>query len=338
MGLWTQLTGHVPQFDALATKVHPELALTLRSYLLWSPTLIDVDGLAAHLSLGRQDAIGLLLNAASVGAVEFRFESVCPSCKAPHQASEHLRDIGTKGTCMDCQKTYYNVLDSNLVVYFTLHPSVGGKRLIRDLTKSVPASDVINTTEFRQLFGGNVLLPGKGLAIGSVTLMFTDIYESTATFTRRGDLDAFRLVRDHFDLLFDLIKRHNGTIVKTIGDAVMAVFPRPQDAVACALKVREEFDAFNARADVSGDSHLKIGIHEGPSIVVTLNRILDYFGTTVNTAARVQSTASKREIVLSSKVRSNPAVDELLAMHGLHPQGRETLLKGIAGPQTVYGV
>ena len=90
--------------------------------------------------------------------------------------------------------------------------------------------------------------------------------------------------------------RHNGAVVKTIGDAIMAAFVTPPDAVSAALKMRSEIERLN-EARAARDFVLKIGIHRGPSIAVTLNDRLDYFGQTVNIASRVQGLASSRSVL-----------------------------------------
>ena len=64
-----------------------------------------------------------------------------------------------------------------------------------------------------------------------VAILFSDLTGSTALYTALGDAAAFRLVDDHFDVLRASIAAHDGTIVKTMGDAVMAAF---RDPVACA--------------------------------------------------------------------------------------------------------
>ena len=90
-------------------------------------------------------------------------------------------------------------------------------------------------------------------------------------------------------------------MVKTSGDAVMATFATPDRAVAAALRMREAMRSLN-------DSHrdnkllLKIGIHEGPCLAVVLNDRQDYFGRTVNIAARVQGLADSRLILATGPV------------------------------------
>jgi len=99
------------------------------------------------------------------------------------------------------------------------------------------------------------------------------------------------------------VQEHSGAIVKSIGDAVMAVFSRPTDAVSAAPRILGGIEHYNAE-DGDPSIILKIGAHRGPSIAVTLNENLDYFGQTVNVAARVQALADAEEICLSEAVYS----------------------------------
>jgi class 3 adenylate cyclase len=182
---------------------------------------------------------------------------------------------------------------------------------------------------FRDLLPGNALRPDEDIAIDNVTLMFTDLKGSTALYERIGDGRAYRLVRDHFAFLAAVVRRHDGTLVKTIGDAVMAAFSDPADAVAAALDVQDEVASFNARAGEEAIT-IKLGLHGGPCIAVTMNDRLDYFGSIVNTAARLQGQSRGGDIVLSESLAGDAAVAALLA--GRVMEREMAPLKGVAQP------
>lgn len=188
---------------------------------------------------------------------------------------------------------------------------------------------------FRRLFRSERVDEREGLGIRQVTLLFTDIKGSTAMYERLGDLNAYALVREHFALLGATVQEHSGAIVKTIGDAVMAVFSRPTDAVSAALHMLGEIERHNSE---HGDPSiiLKIGAHCGPSIAVTLNDNLDYFGQTVNVAARVQSLADAGEICISEALYSAPGVSDLLSGHSIAEF--DAPLRGVEGSASVYRV
>jgi class 3 adenylate cyclase len=151
-----------------------------------------------------------------------------------------------------------------------------------------------------------------GLAVKRVAVLFTDIKGSTALYDRIGDMKAFNLVRQHFGVLRDVIAANQGALVKTIGDAVMASFHEPLNAIRAALDMLAQIRRFN---DSVGDEliTLKIGAHVGECLAVTLNQRLDYFGRTVNLAARVQGLAAEKEIYLSDEMYRLPGAVDLLA-------------------------
>jgi class 3 adenylate cyclase len=120
--------------------------------------------------------------------------------------------------------------------------------------------------------------------------------------------------------------------VKTIGDAVMAAFARPRDAFEAALAIQRRIG--NSEVKAGRPIVIKLGLHQGPSIAVTLNDRLDYFGSTVNMAARLQGQARGGDIVLSDEMRHDPSVIPALA--GLSLAEEQATLKGFAAPLTFY--
>jgi class 3 adenylate cyclase len=175
------------------------------------------------------------------------------------------------------------------------------------------------------------------LKITSLTFLFTDLKGSTELYDRVGDLVAFDLVRSHFRVLQEIVALEGGAIVKTIGDAVMATFPTPDRAVAAALRMREAMRSLN-EAGGREDLLLKIGIHEGPCLAVTLNERQDYFGQTVNIAARVQGLAFSRSIFATGSVVEHLDAARLLETSGLEPVRQQRSLRGIAAQLTVYEI
>jgi class 3 adenylate cyclase len=196
---------------------------------------------------------------------------------------------------------------------------------------------------FRDLFSEDVLRPGDEVSIGRVTLLFSDLRGSTALYQKIGDATAYHLVRDHFAFLAKTIRDHQGAIVKTIGDAVMAAFARPEDGLAAAIAIQRAVAEFNRTHPIDGTEGdaiaIKLGLHQGPCIVVTLNDRLDYFGSTVNLAARLQGQSRGGEIVLSSEIANDPSVAPLLAnlaTEGIPTIPDQAALKGFAEPFDFY--
>ena len=199
-------------------------------------------------------------------------------------------------------------------------PFLSGKRLLMSQT-------------FRDFFRSEVISATEGIAVLDVTLVFTDLKGSTALYERIGDLNAYIQVQRHFQHLLDATVRHNGAVTKTIGDAVMAAFLTSADAVHAALDMREAVDQLN-RDRPQRDFILKIGVHRGAAIAVTLNERLDYFGQTVNIAARVQNLADGDEICITEEVYRAPAVAEIIAPYPVAKSQAE--LKGVSKAMSVY--
>lgn len=188
---------------------------------------------------------------------------------------------------------------------------------------------------FREMFGAETIRSSDGIGVRDISILFTDLKGSTAMYDRIGDLKAFTLVNQHFGRLERAIHRHHGAVVKTIGDAVMASFERPNEAVLAARDMLREIERFNR--EVGEDAIiLKVGVHRGASIAVTLNNRLDFFGQTVNIASRVQGLADADEIYVTEDVYREPGVRELLSE--LHVTPREANLRGVQRAVRVYRI
>ncbi|HWZ89529.1 MAG TPA: DUF5939 domain-containing protein [Polyangiaceae bacterium] len=165
-------------------------------------------------------------------------------------------------------------------------------------SRAATAHLVSTLPEFRRLFSADLLRPGVTLRVARVALLFTDLTDSTALYHTVGDAKAFKVVQEHFDVLSVIIAEHRGTIVKTIGDAVMAAFVEERDALNAAFAMHRAFPAFRAGNQDAARTFLKVGVFAGPCYVVTANGVLDYFGQTVNIAARLQGASGAGEVVI----------------------------------------
>ncbi|MCB8981094.1 MAG: adenylate/guanylate cyclase domain-containing protein [Ardenticatenaceae bacterium] len=175
--------------------------------------------------------------------------------------------------------------------------------------QAVTAAEVLTLQKFRDLFGQEHLQPGEQFSVGSLTVLFTDLRDSTRLYREIGDAPAFGLVRNHFDVLRDTIAAEDGAIVKTIGDAVMAVFRRPVSALRAMMAAQHILaNPPNGERPLQ----LKAAIHAGHSIAVTLNERLDYFGTNINIAARLEKFSQGDDMIISHFVYCDPEVQELL--------------------------
>ena len=195
------------------------------------------------------------------------------------------------------------------------------------LFNAATAHHVATMPEFRALFGAQALRPGLALRISSVAILFSDLCGSTALYSRVGDAAAFGVVTDSFTFGTAIIEAHGGSVVKTMGDAIMAAFTDPDDAVAAGARLVREWSRFRDATPLAEHLEIKVGVVVGPCTVVTANRTLDYFGQTVNRAARVQHLAGPRQLVVPAELLS----DEVPA--GLRVVERfEATVKGIEEP------
>ena len=228
-------------------------------------------------------------------------------------------------------RTDRRVLPALWIAAEPLHHLLGRRRPF------LTAKRLLTNQTFRDIYRTDTLDVDQRLKITSLTFLFTDLKGSTALYERVGDLVAYDLVRQHFHVLYDVVAAEAGAVVKTIGDAVMATFSTPDRALAAALRMREEMTRINAERG-NEDLLLKIGIHEGPCLAVTLNNSQDYFGRTVNMAARVQGLASSRAIIVTKSIVEDINSAKILESSGLQPTMQRAALRGIADETTVYEI
>src|SRR5213595_248454 len=217
------------------------------------------------------------------------------------------------------------------IVSDKVHELVGKRRPF------LTAKRLLTNQTFRDIYRTDTLDVDQRLKITSLTFLFTDLKGSTELYERVGDLVAYDLVRAHFRILNEIVAAQSGAVVKTIGDAVMATFPTPDRAMAAALKMRDAMRALNAERG-NEDLILKIGIHEGPCLAVTLNDRQDYFGQTVNIASRVQCLAVSRSILATGSIVDHPQAFELLEADGIKPTARRLPVRGVADEMAVYEI
>lgn len=278
-----------------------------------------------------------LIQATKAGVLTMIWEVVCPACGAS-QGHNHLESIDSHQQCRACGQEYHPAFDRDIEVHFQVHPGIRelpalAKLIVpRDRFPAVSGLQCGTLPAFRELMGSELIDQEHSLQVLDVSLMFTDIQGSTSLYSRLGDSRAFAAVRGHFHLLFHEVATHGGVVVKTIGDAIMAGFSRPVQAMNAALAVQNAFRAFRPLLPEAHDAiELKIGLHRGPCIAVTLNDRLDYFGGTVNLAARTQQTARGGEIRITESMRGDPDVRATLDASDRQVHVTEAAFRGLSG-------
>ena len=271
-----QVTPHVVAQQLLPARTNREINLALNEGRYRLRTL-NVPGWQ-HLLVTNEGACGLALRASPQGWTDKELEiGQCPTLQFENASDEEQLFILERTEWSDTAAT---------------------------------ASEVTALQVFRDLFASEALRPGEQISVGTLTVLFTDLKNSTRLYRQIGDATAFGRVMNHFDVLKQAIADEDGALVKTIGDAVMAVFRQPASALRAMLEAQQRL-AFPP--DGMLPLTLKAGLHTGPCIAVTLNDRLDYFGSTVNLAARLEGQSTGNDVVISSAVYGDPEVRELLS-------------------------
>ena len=187
---------------------------------------------------------------------------------------------------------------------------------------------------FYDLFSDQVLRPGDDVSVEHIAFMFADFKGSTALYARVGDARAYRVIREYFALLTEVVREHDGTVVKLIGDGIHAAFADPADAARAALGIQARVNALNRESTLEEDMSVRVGLHLGHSIAVTINDRLDYYGSTVNMAARLEGQGEGGDVMLSDAFARDPGVAEVLK--GYRTERRMGRLKGFAGETGFY--
>lgn len=301
--------------------------------------------IAEQTRLDERTMLRLLVAALYAGLVDLHWDVRCPVCGAINHRGDSVAGLHHDDECFNCRARFAVRLDDEVRVSFSLvarlHPRPARddpeyRAAIDARLGAVPGHALMLLPEFQALFPTQRLLPDESLDVTRAALLFTDLAGSTAIYARRGDPRAYHLVRLHFDELFRVADACGGLMVKTIGDAVMAAFQRPVEALQAALSMQAAIGELNARANLQGEERLilKVGVHSGPCLSVTLNDRPDYFGTTVNIAARVQGLSLGGDIMLTEAIRSDVETAPLLAGRAL--SSASVALKGIDEPTLVY--
>ncbi|CAN5589832.1 hypothetical protein BH11MYX1_BH11MYX1_42820 [soil metagenome] len=190
---------------------------------------------------------------------------------------------------------------------------------------------LLASQEFRDLFSEDYIGADVKLAVGERTLLFTAVVGSTAFYALRGDPGAFIEIKKHFDEVFKIVSDNRGAVVKTIGDAVMATFRSPVDAVRSARLIHDAFHPDRADTPI----RLRISLNTGPCIAVRLNSNADYFGGTVNIAAKLQALVEGHQIAIAESTYRAANVAEYLAEQNAELESVEYTSKALPAPVAV---
>lgn len=198
------------------------------------------------------------------------------------------------------------------------------------------AAAVTNWQVFRDLFAAEVISPGEQIMVSEQAILFTDLRGSTMMYHELGDARAYTYVRNHFSVLGDAVQKNHGGLVKTIGDSVMAVFSNPADAFAAATAMFAGIAGANRRSPERQPLVLKAGLHAGPCLAVNANDRLDYFGTTVNLAARLADYSRGGELAISDEIFLRAEVRQRFDRRLSSSELNQFIPRGFTQPVTIW--
>lgn len=163
-------------------------------------------------------------------------------------------------------------------------------------------------------------------AIQKMAVLFTDIVGSTRFFKTYGNQAGRQMLQRHEEIAGEGVHEHNGVVVKTIGDAILAYFLDPADAVRAAVTVQQKFLAHNRVQKAEKDEiHVRIGVHFGDGIIEKN----DIFGNVVNLAAKINPLAGGDQIFVSHTVCELARPQIPLTFDLLDLPGKKKVLKGV---------
>ena len=231
--------------------------------------------------------------------------------------------ITSSGGSFDGRSTYVLHLERGEWKVVHVHWSVAKPNvefLGRDLTTSLEELEQVVQRERPDVSSALA-------ADGTVTIVFTDIVDSTVMLQRLGDRAWLDVIRTHNAVIEAATIAHGGTVVETQGDGSMLAFSSARQGVACAMAIQREIRrTFDHR---SPPIRVRIGVHTGDA----LQESDRFYGTTVHYAARVANQALGGEVLVSSVVR------DLLSSSGIAwIESREVELKGIDGSHRLSAV
>lgn len=333
---------------------------------------------AAKAAISLQQAIEIAALSVREGIFDLLWQYRCLACGMEMRSFHNLEDAPAHAlSCQACQKIQDNDFDHHIQVSFSLNPAVRvldvpSMEIFTEVGTSptsmdefmrliTPAQlDLLNTLDkmsvehspltglelvhnqlFRDFFKNQVLPVNVSLKVTRVALIFTDLRGSTALYAAKGDPAAYELVRRHFDLLTQETMRYGGVVIKTIGDAVMASFLNDLDAAKAAAAYHKIIEDFNHENNFSPDDALilKVGLHSGSCLSVNLNNVLDYFGTTVNMAARIGALSKGDDVIISATTLAMPEVRATFEANNFTVgQSMRVKLRGLTEETEVYSL
>jgi len=160
-------------------------------------------------------------------------------------------------------------------------------------------------------------------------IMLTDLKNSTIYYDRLGDIAAKSLIFKHNNILFPIIETNRGSIIKTTGDGILAIFENADDGVKAAMLIQQNLAEYNREREAETTITVRIGLHYGKTIIFEN----DVYGDSINAASRIEALADGEEVLISESVVqvTNLSDEQLVNIGPVH-------LKGKLEPVNVFGL
>ncbi len=300
--------------------------------------------LAIHLNISRVEMLNMVVNGVLHGLFEMQWDVSCPHCGTIAEHTHVLGEVHEHNFCQSCQVDFDSFADQNILLSVSIHPDLFTEvlpdqiltRKKDDRVQPVSALELIGIPAFNEHFASQIPPLDHSVKIRSATLMFSDLIQSTQLYTQIGDIKAYTFVKQHFDILFTEILNHSGGIIKTIGDAVMAVFTDSVEALVVSLQIKDAVKQLLQDNHLEDEYGLRVSISSGPALVVNMNDQIDLFGSMVNRAARLVGFSSKETIAISEEIMSQPKVQHFLSEQHIMAQNLNKPLKGFPGLNSLF--
>ncbi len=170
-------------------------------------------------------------------------------------------------------------------------------------------------------------LVGHAAPDGTVSILFTDIENSTAMFEKLGDLRAYEILHEHNAIIREQLAAHQGFEVKSMGDGFMLAFSSARRALLCAIGIQRAFQAWSDKHP-EDPIRVRIGVHTGEAI----KEAGDFYGKTVILASRIAAEAKGGEILVSSRLKDMTESAGDLRFE----ESRDVELQGLAGVHRIH--
>ena len=282
----------------------------------------------------------------------------CPVCGHIAYEAPSLHQASSQNFCTICNKVFNNTLDTNIEVCFSIHPRLkmldptfkmnyiadieknirNGKYRTWDTPDAIRGVEIIQNNLYRELMRSEVLIGTQVLPLKNATILFANITNSTKLYASLGDQKTFLLIKDYVRILSDIIRKCGGVPVKTIGGVVMGSFIDPSEAFQAAVKALRLLIKHSQNKPVNERIEIKMGLHSGPVLMVTLNNLLDYIGLTVNSALDTTYTALPNEIVISQALFNNRSIKRTILSVTDTVQKQQIRFKGNPENHTLYHI